>query len=126
MPNFQSTPPPSPSSHKDSMIYERRANHCVPGRLAVVSGRFATATLNIWDRLGIEQAGFRTTLAGPSNQTLTYILKWQSMAEREPKWAAFANDPEWLERRAHSEAGGILVERIDNQFLAPTAFSALR
>jgi hypothetical protein len=82
--------------------------------------------LNIWERLGIEQVGFWTSVVGPSNQTLIYLLKWDSMAERERKWAAFVNDPEWLDRRADSEAGGILIERIANQFLSPTAYSVLR
>ncbi|WP_256218795.1 hypothetical protein [Pseudomonas agarici] len=31
-----------------------------------------------------------------------------------------------IAKRSQSEAQGIIVERIENQFLAPTAYSALR
>ncbi len=75
---------------------------------------------------GIEPIGFWTTLAGPSNQTLTYLLKWDSLAEREQKWNAFQADPEWIRQRNATEAEKIIVERVENQFLAPTAYSALR
>jgi hypothetical protein len=68
----------------------------------------------------------RYFLVGPSNQTLTYMLKWESLAERESKWNAFASDPDWLAKRAQSEAEAIIVERIENTILAPTAYSTLR
>jgi hypothetical protein len=48
------------------------------------------------------------------------------MAEREQKWNAFQADPEWIAKRNASEAEKRIVLRIENQLLAPTAFSALR
>ena len=54
------------------------------------------------------------------------MLQWADMAERERKWAAFSRDPDWLATRAASEADKIIVERIENSFLSPTAYSALR
>ncbi len=66
--------------------------------------------------------GFWTTYVGPSNQTLTYLLAWDGLATRETIWAAFSTDPEWLEKRAASEAAGAIVERIDNSLLTPTAY----
>lgn len=108
------------------MIYELRVYHCAPGRLPALNERFEKTTLKLWEKYGIEQVGFWTTLVGSSNQALTYLLKWDSLAERERKWNAFASDPEWLSRRAESEAQQIIVERVENQFLMPTAYSALR
>jgi hypothetical protein len=108
------------------MIYELRVYHCAPGRLPALHQRFENTTLKLWEKYGIEQVGFWTTLVGPSNQTLTYLLKWDSLAERERKWNAFASDPEWLAKRAESEAQQIIVERVENQLLVPTAYSALR
>jgi hypothetical protein len=108
------------------MIVEMRVYHCAPGRLPALNERFQTTTLAFWEKYGIEQLGFFTTLIGPSNHTLTYLLKWDSLAEREHKWNAFASDPEWLAKRAASEAVQPIVERIDNSFLTPTAYSALR
>ncbi len=108
------------------MIYELRVYHCAPGRLPELHQRFEQVTLKFWEKHGIEQAGFWTTLVGPSNQALTYLLKWDSLAQRERKWNAFSSDPEWLRARAASEADAIIVERIENSFLVPTAYSAVR
>ncbi len=108
------------------MIYELRVYHCAAGRLPALHERFAQTTLPLWEKHGIEQAGFFTTVIGASNQTLTYLLKWESLAERELKWNAFATDPEWVAARAASEADAIIVERIENSFLAPTAYSSVR
>ncbi|KQX01825.1 NIPSNAP family containing protein [Massilia sp. Root418] len=108
------------------MMYEMRVYHCAPGRLPALNQRFTDVTLALFRKHGIEQAGFFTTVVGASNQALTYLLKWENMAEREAKWNAFASDPEWLAARAASEADGVIVERIENSFLAPTAYSAVR
>ncbi|WFU76823.1 MULTISPECIES: NIPSNAP family protein [unclassified Bradyrhizobium] len=108
------------------MIYEMRQYRCVPGRLPALLKRFETATLKIWEKHGIKQAGFFTTLIGESNQELTYFLAWDSLAEREKKWGAFMADPEWMKARAESEADGQIVGNIVSQLLTPTAFSAVK
>jgi hypothetical protein len=54
------------------------------------------------------------------------MLAWESMAEREQKWDAFAIDPEWLEAWAQSERDGIIVGNVTNSFLRPTSFSAMQ
>ena len=108
------------------MIYEMRVYRCVPGRLPALLMRFDTITLKLWEKHGIKQAGFFTTLVGQSNQELTYLLAWDSMADREKKWGAFMADPEWIEARAKTEADGQIVQNIVNQFLAPTAFSVVK
>ncbi|MCA1427019.1 MULTISPECIES: NIPSNAP family protein [unclassified Bradyrhizobium] len=108
------------------MIYEMRIYRCVPGRLPALLKRFETATLKIWEKHGIKQAGFFTTLIGESNQELTYFLAWDSLAEREKKWGAFMTDPDWMKARAESEADGQIVANIVSQILAPTAFSAVK
>jgi len=108
------------------MIVELRVYHCLPGRLPALHARFENTTLDLWKKHGIRQVGFFTTLIGPSNQTLTYLLEWDSLAERETRWNAFSTDPDWLAKRAASEADAPIVERIDNAFLAPTSYSALK
>jgi hypothetical protein len=108
------------------MIHELRIYHCMPGRLPELNKRFETATLAIWEKHGIRQAGFWTVLVGPNNQSLYYLLEWDSMAERERTWGAFMADPEWLAKRAETERNGPLVERIENLFLAPTAYSKVK
>ena len=78
------------------MIYELRIYDALPGRMPALLKRFETQTLRIWERMGIRQGGFWTTVIGPSHLQLTYMLVWESMAERESKWTAFQTDPEWI------------------------------
>lgn len=108
------------------MIYETRVYRCIPGRLPALLKRFETITLKLWEKRGIRAVGFFTTLVGTSNQELTYILAWESLAEREQKWTAFATDPEWLAARAQTEADGQIIDNVVNQLLMPTAFSAMK
>jgi hypothetical protein len=108
------------------MIYEMRVYRCVPGRLPALLKRFETTTLKLWEKHGIRQAGFFTTLVGESNHELTYFLAWDSLAEREQKWNAFMGDQVWIAARAESEKDGPIVANIVNQILAPTPFSSVR
>lgn len=89
----------------------------------------------------------RTTLVGPDANDLTYLLAWDSMADREKKWNAFFADPEWQKAKGESEvslkiprldtlfnlaanivfqADGAINAKVSNQFLTPTKFSALQ
>ncbi len=108
------------------MIYEMRVYRVLPGRMPAMLARFETVTLALFERHGIRQAGFWTTLVGESNYDLTYMLAWESMAEREQRWNAFASDPEWIAKRTESERDGQIVGSVRNSFLAPTAFSAVK
>ena len=108
------------------MIHELRVYRCVPGRLPALLKRFETITLGIWERHGIRQAGFWTTLIGDSNQDLFYLLAWESLAEREQKWGAFMADPEWISKRAETEKDGAIVANVHSQILQPTGFSSVR
>ena len=108
------------------MIYEMRVYRTVPGRLPALLARFQNTTLKLWDKHGIKQAGFWTTLIGDSNQELTYILAWESLADREKKWNAFMADPEWINARGASEKDGPILQNASNQILVPTAFSAVK
>ncbi|MDR3537842.1 MAG: NIPSNAP family protein [Acetobacteraceae bacterium] len=108
------------------MLRELRIYEAVPGRLPDLLKRFETITLKIWEKHGIKQAGFWTTVIGESNQTLYYMVEWNSLAERETKWNAFAADPEWLAARAQTEANGAIVANVKNFIVAPTSFSAVK
>ena len=108
------------------MIHELRVYHCVPGRLPDLNRRFESITLKLWDKHGFRPVGFWTTLIGTDHQSLHYLLEWDSLAERERRWNAFASDPEWIAARAETEKSGQIVARIENQILVPTAYSKLR
>ncbi len=108
------------------MVYELRVYHCVPGRLPAIIKRFDTVTCRLFERHGIKQVGFWTVAVGDSSSDLVYMLQWESMADRDRKFAAFAADPEWIEARANSETDGPIVASITNTILMPTTFSALK
>ena len=108
------------------MIHELRVLHCVPGRLPALLNRFESHTLRLFEKHGIKQLGFWTVAIGESNNDLFLILQWESLAERERKFAAFLQDPEWLEVRRRSEEDGPVEATITNTILVPTAFSMTR
>jgi hypothetical protein len=108
------------------MIYELRVYHCLPGRLPALLKRFETVTIRLFERHGIKQLGFWTVAVGESNQDLVYILQWESLADREERFAAFQSDREWIEARRKSEEDGPLLASISNSILTPTTFSAAR
>ncbi len=108
------------------MVYELRVYHTVPGRLPALVKRFDTVTCRLFEKHGIKQVGFWTVAIGESNSDLVYMLQWESSADRDKKWSAFAADPEWIEARAKSEADGPIVASITNSILTPTSFSTLK
>ena len=111
---------------KKGRIYELRIYHAMPGRLPALLSRFQNHTLQIWEKHGIRQAGFWTTLIGESNQQLTYMLVWNRMAEREERWSAFLADPDWIAICTKTEKDGQLVQNISSELLAPSAFSSVK
>lgn len=108
------------------MIIEMRVYYCAPTRLPALLERFRGTTLGFFKKHGIEQIGFFTTLVGQDNHALTYFLKWDDMAQRETRWNAFQADPDWIAKRGATEAQAPIVARIENSFLTPTDFSAMR
>ncbi len=108
------------------MIYELRVYRAVPGQMPKLTARFRDHTVGIWEKHGIRPLGFWTTLVGESNNELTYILQWDSLADRETRWTAFVNDAAWHRVREDTERDGPLVATIANQLLTPTDFSALK
>ena len=108
------------------MIHELRIYRCVPGRLPALNKRFESITLKLWEKHGIRQAGFWTVLVGATNHDLYYLLEWESLAEREQKWNAFMNDPEWIAKRAETEKDGPIVAHLTNYILQPTSYSKIR
>ena len=108
------------------MIYELRVYHCVPGRMPNLLKRFDTITLKLWDKHGIKQAGFWTVAIGESSNDLYYLLAWESLADREKKWAAFQTDQEWIAKRAETEKDGPIVASVSNHILQPTSFSSVK
>jgi hypothetical protein len=104
------------------MIHELRIYTCVPGRLPALQERLKKAVLPIWDEIGIRPIGFWTTMIGPGSNELTYLLEWESLEEKERKWAAFSANPDWRKAKAESEADGPIVANIASSILQPTDY----
>ena len=66
--------------------------------------------------------GFWNDEIGRSNQ-LTYILAFDSLADREAKWTAFQADPGWHQVRAETEAAGPIVAQVHNTLMRLTPYS---
>jgi len=111
---------------ESNMIYEYRIYRCLPGRLPALLKRFENHTTKIWEKHGIKQAGFWTVLIGDGNHDLHYFLAWESLADREQKWAKFQADPAWISARADSERDGPIVANITSTLMTPTAFSSVK
>lgn len=108
------------------MIYELRVYRCLPGRLPALLSKIRDHTLPAWEKHGIRQAGMWTTLIGESDHQLTYMLAWDSLAERERRWRAFLADPDRAAAIEETETAGPIIRNISNQLLTPTAFSAVK
>ena len=107
------------------MLYELRVYEIPAGRMKDINDRFANHTTRIWKRMGIRPVAFWENLIGPNN-TLTYILAWESLAEREKKWDAFTSDPEWLKIAAETTRNGQIVLKVINTIMKPTAYSPMQ
>jgi hypothetical protein len=108
------------------MIYELRVYRVVQGRIAALLTRFEHRTLPIMVRHGILQVGFWTTIVGRSEQYLTYLLAWESLAQPQEQWDVFESDAEWLAIRKSTEEDGPLIIDIESSLLRPTNFSAAK
>ncbi len=107
------------------MIYELRIYETIPGKLPALNDRFSNHTLGFFQKHGIKVVGFWTEDVGTSNQ-LVYMLAFDSLADREQKWATFQADKDWIRLRAETEIDGPLVARIRNSLLRPTSYSPLQ
>lgn len=108
------------------MIHELRIYRMMPGKMAAAKERFETVVLRYWEKHGIRPLAFWTVLVGESNLDIYYILEWESLAEREERWPAFVEDPEFRREFVESEKDGVLVAQVTNTLLTPTRFSPLR
>jgi hypothetical protein len=99
---------------------------CVPGRLPDLNKAFTTIVLAQFEKHGIRQAGFWTTAIGESNQTLYYMLAWESLADREKKWTAFQADSDWIAARAKMMENGQIIANVKNFTLVPTPYSTVQ
>ena len=104
------------------MLFENRVYTTVPGKLPALNDRFANHTIGFFRQYGVGMMGFWTDEIGVSNQ-LTYITTFDSMADRETKWAEFGSDTKRQQIFAETEVNGPLVALVENTFMRLTPYS---
>ena len=119
---FMRLTPYSPEPKISSNIQELRVYDVVPGKLPALHDRFANHTSGFFKKYGMDVIGYWTDVIGTSNR-LTYMLGYESLAEREKSWKAFAADPDWQKAVAESHRNGVLVRQSRNTILRPTSYS---
>src|SRR5579883_639172 len=76
---------------------------------------FNDAEAGIFKRLGMQPVFFGETIVGKNMPNLTYMVTFESLAEREKLWGEFGKDPEWQKLRAEPElADALIVSNISN------------
>ncbi len=107
------------------MIYELRTYEAAPGKIGALQARFRDHTMGLFERHGLQVVGFWTYAHGGWSDQLVYMMKFDDMADRSAKWAAFGADEEWQRVLAESQREGPLTTRTRSDILAPTDYSPL-
>ena len=104
------------------MIHELRLYETVPGKLPALNDRFAKHTVRLFKKHGVRMLGFWTDEIGSTN-LLSYIVSFETSADREDTWKSFRADPEWIAVRAETEKDGPLLARVRNTIMKLTPYS---
>ncbi|MGH9611511.1 MAG: NIPSNAP family protein [Bryobacteraceae bacterium] len=87
---------------------------------------FHSGEFGIFEKAGFWQIFYGDTLVGPRMPNLTYMIGFPSLTERDAKWKAFFDDPDWKKLsgspRFNFES---IVTNVDNLILSPTAYSQI-
>ena len=80
----------------------------------------------IFTKAGVEQVFYSDTLVGTRLPNLTYMLAFDSLADRDKKWAAFRASDDWKKYSTQQRyAFEPIVSNITNVILTPTAYSQI-
>jgi len=118
--------PPSAAEHRPR-IFELRVyeSHSKKANLTKIE-MFNKAEIAIFRRTGLRPVFFGETLIGSHLPSLTYMLTFDNLEQRDKNWATFGSDPEW--KKLSSTPGYTdveIVSNINNTILAPAPYSPL-
>jgi hypothetical protein len=75
---------------------------------------------------GFFQVFYGDMIVGPRMPNLTYMLSYESVADRDKRWGAFASDPNWKKMTADPRYSyEEIVSKITNVILTPTSYSQI-
>lgn len=109
-------------------IFELRVYHSPTYRqLTALHGRFSGPEIRIFHRVGIHPILYSSTLIGQNIPNLTYLIPFDSLADREKAWSAFGADPEWIKVRKESIEKSGQISSVQNISLwKATDYSPIR
>lgn len=118
----------TPAPAKAPRVFELRTYESdTPATLRRKVQMFGDGEMAIFRRLGMVPVFFGTPVAGANQPHLSYMLGYESLAQREKLWQAFLADPEWLKMRAKPGLSDAeIVSNISASFLRPLPFSAVK
>ena len=109
------------------MIYEMRRYEAAPGKMAGLNEVMVDLAVPVFEKVGMRLVGAWTPVAGDYTNALSYMLAWESLNEREEKWQAFFNHPDWVSGREEiGRKHGAMVIREFHTFYGPTSYSPLQ
>ena len=80
----------------------------------------------IFAKAGFTQVFYGDMLVGSRMPNLTYMLSFESIAERDKHWAAFASNPDWKSLSSQPRyAFENIVSKITNVILTPAPYSQI-
>ena len=109
------------------MIYELRTYWAADGKLDALNSRFRDVTLAVFKKYDMKVVGFWTpTEATDETGDLIYILAFESVDAMKKAWAAFRDDPDWVNGKEASEVNGRLVTKLTSVVMEPTDYSPMK
>ncbi len=103
------------------MLYEYRVYTALPGKMGSLTEVMKVA-VPLFRKAGMQVLGPWKPIVGDNNNSIVYMLAFEDAADREKKWEAFRNDPEWKEKRAKVNSEPLTASQF-NSFLKPTSYS---
>jgi hypothetical protein len=106
-------------------VFQLNVYHAVPGKVPALEERFRSAS-KLQAKHNLNVLGYWVPDDDPAwANTFIYIVAASSRKEMEKNWDAFHADPAFQEY-VKSEHADKLIERVDETYMRPTDYSALR
>jgi hypothetical protein len=108
----------------NNRVFELRVYHALPGKLPALESRFRNNTSKILARHNLKAVGYWVA-EDPSANSFIWIVASSSREEEKKNWDAMMADPEFQDV-IKSEQAEKTVEKIDETYMRPTDFSAIK
>ena len=109
----------------DTRCVEMRTYYAAEGKLDALHARFRDHTIKLFEKHGITNLGYFVPVGDNPERKLIFFIAYPSRAERDPRWNAFFNDPDWQKAYKASEVDGKLVTKAETVYLTATDYSPL-